>query len=49
MGHRMRRFLMNLLPSLVTFAPSLFVVAITILAIANNLSGLARVRIPHAG
>jgi len=45
----MRRFLMNLLPALVTFAPSLFVLAITILAIANNLSGLARVRIPHAG
>lgn len=45
----MRRFLMNLLPSLVTFAPSLFLVAIAILAVANNLSGLARVRIPHAG
>ncbi len=45
----MRRFLMNLLPSLVTFAPSLFVVALMILALANNLSGLARVRIPHAG
>lgn len=46
---RMRRALMNLLPSLVMFAPSLFLVAITILAIANNLPGLARVRIPHAG
>jgi hypothetical protein len=45
----MRRVLMNLLPSLVMFAPSLFVLAITILAIANNLPGLARVRIPHAG
>ena len=45
----MRRALMNLLPSLVTFAPSLFLVAVTILAIANNLPGLARVRIPHAG
>ena len=45
----MRRALMNLLPSLVTFAPSLFLVAIAILAIANNLPGLARVRIPHAG
>ena len=49
MRHRMRRALMNLLPSLVMFAPSLFLVAITILAIANNLPGLARVRIPHAG
>ena len=49
MRHRMRRFLMNLLPSLATFAPSLFLVAVTILAIANNLPGLARVRIPHAG
>jgi hypothetical protein len=49
MRHRMRRALMNLLPSLVTFAPSLFVLAMTILAIANNLPGLARVRIPHAG
>jgi hypothetical protein len=45
----MRRFLTNLLPALVTLAPSLFVLAITILAIANNLPGLARVRIPHAG
>jgi hypothetical protein len=45
----MRRFLTNLLPSLVTFAPSLFVLAITVLAIANNLPGLARLRIPHAG
>jgi hypothetical protein len=45
----MRRFLTNLLPTLVSFAPSLFVVAITILAIANNLPGLTRVRIPHAG
>ncbi|HEX3901336.1 MAG TPA: hypothetical protein VH853_00715 [Polyangia bacterium] len=45
----MRRALMNLLPALVTFAPSLFVLAITILAIANNLHGLARVRMPHAG
>ena len=45
----MRRFLTNLLPSLVTFAPSLFLVAITILAIANNVPGLARVRIPQAG
>jgi hypothetical protein len=45
----MRRALMNLLPSLVTFAPSLFVVAILILGIANNLPGLARIRIPHAG
>lgn len=44
----MRRALMNLLPSLVTFAPSLFVLAMTILAIANNLPGLARVRISHA-
>jgi hypothetical protein len=38
---------MNLLPSLVTAAPSLFVVAITILAIANTFH--ARVRIPYAG
>ncbi|HEY4186380.1 MAG TPA: hypothetical protein VGP07_14995 [Polyangia bacterium] len=45
----MRRFLTNLLPALVTFAPSLFVVAITVLAVVNNLHGLARVRIPHAG
>jgi hypothetical protein len=45
----MRRALMSLLPSLVTFAPSLFVVAITVLAIANNLHALVRVRIPHAG
>jgi hypothetical protein len=45
----MRRSLMNLLPALVMFAPSLFVLAITILAIANNLPGLCRVRIPHAG
>jgi hypothetical protein len=45
----MRRALMNLLPSLVMFAPSLFLVAVTILAIANNLPGLARMRIPHAG
>jgi hypothetical protein len=45
----MRRWLTNLLPSLVTLAPSLFVVAITILALANNLPGLTRVRIPHAG
>ena len=45
----MRRFLTNLLPSLVTFAPSLFVVALTVLAIANNIAGLGRVRIPHAG
>jgi len=45
----MRRFLTNLLPSLVTLAPSLFVVAIMLLAIANNVPGLARVRIPHAG
>jgi hypothetical protein len=45
----MRRALMSLLPSLVMFAPSLFVLAITILAIANNLPGLCRVRIPHAG
>lgn len=45
----MRRWLTNLLPSLVSFAPSLFVVALTVLAIANNLPGLARVRIPHAG
>jgi len=45
----MRRFLTSLLPSLVTSAPSLFVLAITILAIANNLPGLARLRIPHAG
>lgn len=45
----MRRFLTNLLPSLVTLAPSMFVVAITILTIANNIPGLARVRIPHAG
>jgi hypothetical protein len=49
MRHRMRRALTNLLPSLVTFAPSLFLVAVMILAIANNLPGLARVRIPHAG
>ena len=45
----MRRFLTSLLPTLVTLAPSLFVVAITILAVANNVPGLARVRIPHAG
>ena len=45
----MRRVLMNLLPSLATFAPSLFAVAVTILAIANSFPGLARVRIPHAG
>ncbi len=45
----MRRALTNLLPSLLTFAPSLFIVAVMLLAIANNLPGLARVRIPHAG
>jgi hypothetical protein len=45
----MRRFLTNLLPALVTFAPALFVVAITVLAIANNMPGLARVRMAHAG
>jgi len=49
MRPRMRRALTNLLPALVTFAPSLFLVAMMILAIANNLPGLARVRIPHAG
>jgi len=45
----MRRFLTNLLPALVTFAPSLFVVAITVLAIANTIHGLTRGRLPHAG
>jgi hypothetical protein len=37
---------MNLLPALAAFAPSLFVVAVTALAIVNHL---ARVRIPSAG
>jgi hypothetical protein len=41
----MRRVLMNLLPVLAALAPSLFVVAITALAIANQV---ARVRIPSA-
>lgn len=45
----MRLFLTNLLPALVTFAPSLFVVAITALAVANNLHALTRGRIRHAG
>ena len=40
---------MNLLPSLVMFAPSLFVVAITILAIANNLPGLGPGADPPCG
>ena len=42
----MRRALMNLLPALASLAPSLFVVAIAALALANNI---ARVRIPSAG
>jgi hypothetical protein len=45
----MRRFLVNLLPSLAALAPSLFVVAVTVLAIANKLPGVTRLRIPHAG
>jgi hypothetical protein len=49
MQGRMRRFLVNLLPTLATLAPSLFVVAITVLAVANRLPGLARLRIAHAG
>ncbi|HLK91498.1 MAG TPA: hypothetical protein VKZ18_16505 [Polyangia bacterium] len=45
----MRRFLVNLLPALAATAPSLFALALTVLAIANSLPGLARLRIPHAG
>jgi hypothetical protein len=45
----MRRTLTNLLPALATFAPSLFVVALTILAIANNFHAVVRGRLPHAG
>jgi hypothetical protein len=37
---------MNLLPALAALAPLLFVIAITTLAIANNI---ARARIPSAG
>ncbi len=45
----MRRFLLNLLPALAASAPSLFALAVTVLAIANSFPGLGRLRIPHAG
>jgi hypothetical protein len=44
----MRRALMNLLPALVISAPSLFVLGMAIVALAN-LVGAARGRIPTAG
>jgi hypothetical protein len=54
MAHRlhkrlaMRNALIDVLPALATVAPSLFVLALTTLVLANNLSGLARVRLPGA-
>jgi len=45
----MRKALLNLLPALAASTPSLFAVVLAALAIANNLSGVARVRIPSAG
>jgi hypothetical protein len=45
----MRNALMNLLPALAATAPSLYAIALIAVALANNLSGFARVRIPSAG
>ena len=45
----MRRALTNLLPALAASGPTLFLVALMLLAIANKLLGGARVRVPSAG
>jgi len=45
----MHKALLNLLPALAASTTSLFAVVLATMAIANNLSGFARVRIPSAG